>query len=59
MATSGSGTESGMVPDAVTQPYVSMVADAPAMALGTTHQTTDHSTGLSFEAGLIPRTSSL
>jgi len=43
--------ESKLAPitEAVTQTNVSVVADAPAMAMGTLYQTMAHSTGLMFE----------
>lgn len=37
------------ITDAVTQTNVSVVADAPAIALGNVYQTAAHSTGLMFE----------
>lgn len=37
------------ITDAVTQANVSVVADAPAVAMGTVYQTMAHSTGLMFE----------
>jgi len=37
------------ITDAVTQSNVKVVAEAPAMAMGTTYQTMAHSTGLMFE----------
>lgn len=40
---------SNQITDAVTQSNVKVVAEAPAMALGTVYQTMAHSTGLMFE----------
>lgn len=37
------------ITDAVTQANVEVVADAPAMAMGSLFQTMTHSTGLTFE----------
>ncbi len=37
------------ITDAVTQSNVKVVAEAPAMAMGTVYQTMAHSTGLMFE----------
>ncbi len=37
------------VTDAVTQANLEVVADAPAMAMGSLYQTSAHSTGLMFE----------
>ena len=37
------------ITDAVTQTYVKVVAEAPAVALGNVYQTAAHSTGLMFE----------
>jgi hypothetical protein len=37
------------ITDAVTQSNVKVVAEAPAMALGTVYQSLAHSTGLMFE----------
>lgn len=40
---------SEQITDAVTQSNVKVVAEAPAIALGTVYQTMSHSTGLMFE----------
>ena len=42
-------TVSPQITDAVTQANVKVVAEAPAMALGTLYQTLSHSTGIMFE----------
>lgn len=42
-------TVNDQITDAVTQSNVKVVAEAPAMALGTVYQTMAHSTGLMFE----------
>ena len=40
---------SQQITDAVTQANVKVVAEAPAMAMGTLYQTLSHSTGIMFE----------
>ena len=42
-------TVSEQVTDAVTQANVKVVAESPAMAMGSVYQTASHSTGLMFE----------
>jgi len=42
-------TVSSQITDAVTQSNVKVVAEAPAMAMGSLYQTMTHSTGLMFE----------
>jgi len=42
-------TVNDQITDAVTQSNVKVVAEAPAMAMGTVYQTMAHSTGLMFE----------
>jgi len=42
-------TVNAQITDAVTQSNVKVVAEAPAMAMGTVYQTMAHSTGLMFE----------
>lgn len=42
-------TVSPQVTDAVTQSNVKVVAESPAMAMGSVYQTAAHSTGLMFE----------
>jgi hypothetical protein len=39
----------GMITDAVTQANVSVLGDAPAMAMGSLYQSMTHSIGLAFE----------
>ncbi len=39
----------GQITDAVTQTNVKVVADAPAMAMGTVYQSLAHSTGILYE----------
>ncbi len=41
--------ESSQVTDAVTQTNVMVVADAPAVAMGSVYQSAAHATGLMFE----------
>ncbi len=41
-------TVSTQITDAITQTNVQVVADAPAMAMGSLYQTAAHSTGLMF-----------
>ncbi len=41
-------TVSAQITDAITQTNVQVVADAPAMAMGSLYQTAAHSTGLMF-----------
>ena len=40
---------SSQITDAVTQANVKVVAEAPAMAMGTLYQSLSHSTGIMFE----------
>ncbi len=42
-------TVNGSITDAVTQTNVKVVAEAPAMAMGSLYQTMSHSTGILFE----------
>lgn len=42
-------TVNGQITDAVTQSNVKVVAEAPAMAMGTLYQSMAHSTGMMFE----------
>ncbi|MCM2290798.1 RebB family R body protein [Allorhizobium sp. BGMRC 0089] len=42
-------TVNPVITDAVTQANVKVVAEAPAMAMGSLYQTAAHSTGLMFE----------
>ncbi len=44
-----SNTVSTQITDAVTQTNVKVVAEAPAMAMGSLYQTAAHSTGLMYE----------
>ncbi len=44
-----SQTVSTQITDAVTQTNVKVVAEAPAMAMGSLYQTAAHSTGLMYE----------
>lgn len=41
------------ITDAVTQTNVKVVAEAPAMAMGSLYQSAAHSTGLSFENAVV------
>lgn len=53
MADSHSQTVNPQITDAVTQSNVKVVAEAPAMAMGSVYQTLAHAIGLSMENAVV------